>query len=132
MTKNNYEYPVNPTSGKRKRICLTLDLIDNPDLIDKYKFYHQAENSWPEINQGIKAAGILSMDIYLVDNRMFMICEIDDQDNFDEVWEKIGSYPRQDEWFELMSNFIQAIPKHELEWVKMKRVYELPQYPYPD
>ena len=119
------EYPVKSLKN-RKRICLTLDLKDNPELIEKYKFYHKPENNWPEINDGIEAAGILSMEIYLVDNRMFMICEIDEKNNFDEVWKRIGTYPRQDEWFELMCNFIQAIPNHKLEWIKMEKVFELP------
>ena len=120
--QNNIEIIVN----SRKRVCLTLDLKDNPELIEKYKFHHRSENSWPEINEGIRKAGILMMDIYLVDNRMFMICEIDEKDNFNEVWNNISKYPRQDEWFELMSNFIQAIPGRNLEWVKMERVFELP------
>lgn len=108
-----------------KRVCLTLDLKDNPELVDKYKFYHSPNHHWHEINDGIKAAGMQVMDIYLVDNRMFMICEHDDSLNFEEVWTKIGTYPRQNEWAELMNNFIQAIPKHKLEWVKMEKVFSL-------
>lgn len=115
------------TEIERKRICLSLDLKDEPDLIEKYKFYHKKENNWPEINKGIKAAGILIMDIYLVDNRMFMICEIDYKENFKECWERIATYPLQKEWSELMSNFIQPVPGHKLEWIKMENVYSLPE-----
>lgn len=126
MNTNQYGYPVIPTSDNRKRICLTLDLKNEPDLIGKYKYYHKRDNNWPEINAGIRSAGILLMDIYLVENRMFMICEIDEKNDFDKVWQKISAYPRQDEWFELMCNFIQALPGEKLEWIKLERVYELP------
>jgi len=110
----------------RKRICLSLDLKDQPELIEKYKYYHKRENNWPEINTGIRKSGILLMDIYLLDNRMFMICEIDEAENFDACWKKISGYPRQAEWAELMNHFIQALPGHELKWVKMEKVFSLP------
>ncbi|WP_297086555.1 L-rhamnose mutarotase [uncultured Draconibacterium sp.] len=108
-----------------QRICLTLDLKNQHELIEKYKFYHAAENHWREINDGIKAAGIDVMDIYLVDNRMFMICELADGKDFEKCWKNIGQYPRQDEWAELMNSFIQAVPGHKTEWVKMHKVFEL-------
>ena len=76
-----YEYEVKQSSKGRKRVCLAIDLKDNPDVIAKYKHYHKPENNWPEINRGLKEAGILMMDIFLVDNRMFMICEIDEKDS---------------------------------------------------
>jgi L-rhamnose mutarotase len=109
----------------RKRICLTLDLKDKPELIEKYVDHHKKKNNWPEINEGIRKSGIQMMDIYLVDNRMFMICEIDSGDDFDECWNRISDYPRQNEWAELMDDFIQAIPGHKVEWIKMEKVYSL-------
>ncbi len=111
---------------ERQRICLTLDLKDDPELIKRYIHYHKSENNWPEINHGIRESGIQLMDIYLVDNRMFMICEIDAGEDFDRCWERIAAYPRQEEWAKLMNNFIKAIPGHKLEWIKMERVYSLP------
>lgn len=108
-----------------QRICLTLDLKDDPELIKKYKFWHAEENHWPEINDGIKAAGIQVMDIYLVDNRMFMICELEDHLDFNKCWKEIGKYPRQGDWAELMNNFIQTVPGHQLEWVRMEKVFGL-------
>lgn len=111
---------------ERKRTCLTLDLKNDPGLIEKYKHYHRRENNWAEINEGIRKSGIRVMDIYLVDNRMFMICETDEGEDFDACWKKISAYPRQSEWSNLMNNFIQAVPGHKLEWVKMELVYSLP------
>ena len=64
MKNVNYEYPVVNYSNQRKRVCLALDLKNEPERIEKYTYYHRRENNWPEINEGIKAAGILAMDIY--------------------------------------------------------------------
>ncbi len=119
------EYKVNRQEAHHKRVCLALDLKNDPELMGKYKWYHKPENGWKEINDGIKAAGIKVMDIYNIDDRMFMICEVEDDTDFDDAWNKMGTYPRQPEWAELMSNFIEALPGHKLEWIKMERVYSL-------
>lgn len=112
---------------ERQRVCLTLDLKDDPDLIRQYVHHHKRENNWPEINEGIRKAGIRVMDIYMVDTRMFMICEVDEDADFKSCWEEVGTYPRQGDWAELMNNFIQALPGHKVEWVKMEQVYSLPE-----
>lgn len=109
-----------------KRICLTLDLKDDTELIAEYKKYHSPENYWKEIGEGIKKSGVPVMDIYLVDNRMFMICEVPIEQDFDEAWNIMGTFERQGEWGKLMSQFQQAIPGHKMEWVKMEKVYEIP------
>ena len=111
----------------RQRICLTLDLKNDPEEIKVYEDHHKRENNWTEINEGIRKSGIRVMDIYRVDNRMFMICEVDAEADFKECWNDMGTYPRQEEWAELMGNFIQALPGHKLEWVKMEQVYYLPE-----
>lgn len=117
--------PVEILDTKIKRVCLTLDLKNNPVLIKEYEKYHSIEGHWMEISQGIKKAGIIVMDIYRVDNRMFMICEVPNDKDFDIVWESMAKYPRQSEWGELMQKFQQAIPGQEFGWIKMKRIYSL-------
>ena len=63
-----------------QRHCLTLDLKNDPALIAEYKRYH--ENVWPEIKQSLRDAGVLDMEIYLLDARMFMIIETTDSFSF--------------------------------------------------
>jgi L-rhamnose mutarotase len=125
MSLKDQEYLVEAPPTAYKRICLTCDLKDDPELIQAYRDYHKPENNWPEINDGIRKSGIKIMDIYNVDNRMFMICEVEADLDFDACWSEMGTYPRQSEWGELMANFQQAMPGHKLEWVKMDRVYSL-------
>ena len=58
-----------------KRYCQTLDLKDDPELISEYRKRHTENEAWPEILQGIRSVGILEMEIYILDNRLFMIVE---------------------------------------------------------
>lgn len=122
--KNGYYIECLPFPSKR--VCLALDLKNNPELMAEYKKYHSPEHYWYEIGEGIRKAGIPVMDIYQVDTRMFMICEVALETDFDEAWASIGQYERQSEWAELMARFQQALPGHKLEWVKMERIYQIP------
>ncbi len=54
-----------------KTYCLALDLVPDPNLIDEYKKHHQ--NVWPEIIESIKSSGIEQMEIYQLENRLFMV-----------------------------------------------------------
>jgi L-rhamnose mutarotase len=59
-----------------KRYCLALDLVDDEALITEYEKYH--EEIWPEIAQTIFDSGIVDMQIYSIENRLFMIIEAED------------------------------------------------------
>ena len=69
-----------------KRHCLALDLKDDPDLIADYEEYHR--NVWPEILQSISEAGIAQMEIYRINNRLFMIMEVSDDFTFEKKQQK--------------------------------------------
>ncbi|MFC3811374.1 L-rhamnose mutarotase [Lacihabitans lacunae] len=109
-----------------KRYCLTCDLIDNPELIEKYKWHHLPENQWPEINESIKAAGVLSMEIYVFGNRMFMIMDVSDSFTFEKQAE-INKGPKSIEWENLMWGFQQGVPgsKPGEKWVLMEQIFNL-------
>lgn len=47
-----------------KTYCLTLDLYDDPRLIEEYKWYHEDQNVWPEVTESIRSQRILSQEIY--------------------------------------------------------------------
>ncbi|MGV3547494.1 MAG: L-rhamnose mutarotase [Pedobacter sp.] len=57
-----------------KKYALALDLVDDEKLIAEYEAYHKA--IWPEIEESIRSAGILNMEIYRVANRLFMVMEV--------------------------------------------------------
>jgi len=111
-----------------KRYCLALDLINDAELIEKYKWHHAPENLWPQIMQNIKAAGVTDMEIYLFGNRMFMIMEVDDTFSFERM-DEINQHPKSVEWEDLMWGFQQAVPgaKPGEKWVLMEQVFKMPQ-----
>ena len=42
-----------------KRFCKSLDLYDDPGLIEEYKLIHSPGMTWPEVANGMKEIGIL-------------------------------------------------------------------------
>ena len=62
-----------------QRFGLTLNLKDDPEVIEQYKAYHR--DVWPEVLDSLREVGITRMDIYLLGNRLFMAIEtVDDFD----------------------------------------------------
>ena len=110
-----------------KRYCMTLDLKDDPKLIEEYKYWHDNKNIWPEIPKGIKEAGILNMEIYLYNTRMFMILETKPDFDLDKDMARLGTFPRQEEWEKFMWQFQQSVPgsPEGTKWQLMDRVFKL-------
>lgn len=112
------------------RYCFTLDLRSDSSLIRQYRYLHTPEGIWPEIPAGIRQAGCRDMEIYLLDNRMFLIVEIDRGASLDRVWTAMGNQPRQDEWAAFVRQFQQAVPDSspEISWKLMEPVFDLDQH----
>ncbi|MDI3321009.1 L-rhamnose mutarotase [Pinibacter soli] len=110
-----------------KKFCLTLDLKNDDGLIEAYEKYHRQDSIWPEIPEGIKACGILSMDIYRVSTRLVMIMETDDEFELKSGFEKMAGLPRQQEWAALMNTMQEkpAFAEPGEHWVLMKQVFKL-------
>ena len=108
-----------------KRYCLALDLIEDAEKIKRYQEFHQ--KIWPEIADNIKQRGVLDMQIWQVENRLFMI--MDTRDDYDpEVANKIAlSEPKNVEWETLMSQFQQPLPSAmaDEKWVEMTKIFDL-------
>jgi L-rhamnose mutarotase len=108
-----------------KKFCLALDLIDNPELISEYEKYHQ--NVWPEVKQSILNSGIINMEIYRVQNRLFMIVEADENFSFEAKNEADKNNSKVQEWEELMWKFQQQLPnsKSGEKWQLMEKIFSL-------
>lgn len=108
-----------------RRFCLTLDLKNNPALIEEYKRYHQT--IWPEISQSIRDAGIEDMEIYLLGARMFMIMEVNESFSFEAKARADRANPKVQEWENLMWKFQQSLPEATAgeKWMQMERIFKL-------
>lgn len=108
-----------------KRFCFALDLKDDTDLISEYIKYH--ENVWPEIIKSIKDSGIEKLDIYLVENRLFMIMDTRNTFSFEEKEEADANDLKVQEWETLMWEYQQAIPGSgpNEKWRLMEHIFEL-------
>jgi L-rhamnose mutarotase len=108
-----------------RKFCLALDLIDDPDLIAEYESYHQ--NIWPEIRQSILDSGIVNMEIYRVQNRLFMMVEADENFSFEAKNEADKNNRKVQEWEKLMWKFQQQLPnsKPGEKWQMMDKIFSL-------
>jgi L-rhamnose mutarotase len=110
-----------------KTYCLTLDLKDDPQLIEEYKRYHRPENIWPEVTANIESQGILREEIYLAGTRMVMILHTTDEFSFAAKNAADLANPKMQEWEELMWKYQKAAPgaKPGEKWLLMEKIFEI-------
>ena len=110
-----------------QRHCFALDLKNDAQLISAYKKYHQ--KIWPEITSSLKESGIEKLEIYLVENRLFMIMEVNDSFSFEKKSEMDKMNPKVQEWEDLMWKYQRALPtgKPDEKWILMDKIYQLDQ-----
>lgn len=116
---------VNETTGTTKRFCQFLKL--NPDTLDKYKYWHNSQNIWKEIPEGIRKAGILNMEIYVQSDMAFMILETPLDFDWDETFGRLATYERQAEWETFVAKFQIAEDgaRSDEKWQLMERIFSL-------
>jgi L-rhamnose mutarotase len=108
-----------------ERYCLTLDLIDDPLLIEEYEAWHR--RVWPEVISSINAAGITHLEIYRFGNRLTMIMEVGEGYSHEGKAALDMANERVQEWEALMWKYQQALPgtKAGEKWVLMDKIFEL-------
>ena len=109
-----------------KRYVLTLDLKDDPRLVEEYRAHHRAV--WPEVQRSLRRIGVRGLEIYALGRRLTMV--MDTRDGFDMARSfaaHVASDPRCAEWEALMKTYQQPPPgagPGEL-WTRMERVFDL-------
>lgn len=108
-----------------KRYCFALDLKNDPALIEEYEWHHR--RIWPQIEASIRDAGIESMQIYRIENRLFMIMETAAHFSFETKAAADAANPKVQEWEELMWQYQQALPtaKPGEKWMAMNKIFDL-------
>lgn len=123
--KNGYIKQAQPLSTKRYCQCLKLQPLG--DKIKEYKYWHQPQNIWKEIPEGIRKAGILDMEIYILGDTEFMVVETPLDFDWDLAFGKLATYQRQAEWEDFMSQFQIAEKGSQAskKWQLMERIFSL-------
>ena len=120
-------YIQSPREGRVKRYVQTLDLSDDLDMIREYRKWHSEEFHWKEIREGIKAVGILEMEIYILGTRLVMI--VDAPEGFDWTAEmnRLATLPRQAEWEAFVAKLqgCRADARSDEKWQMMERMFRL-------
>ena len=79
-----------------KRYCLALDLVNDAEMIAEYEALHKAIR--PEIEKSILDAGVTQMEIFRIENRLFMIMETVDDFSFEKKDAMDAANPKVQEW----------------------------------
>lgn len=106
------------------RYCLALDLVNDPVLIAEYEDWHR--KVWPTIIESIHTAGIEKMEIFRLENRLFMIMEVTEHFSFEKKSIMDASNPDVEKWEQVMWKYQQAIPggKPGEKWRLMTKIFE--------
>lgn len=107
------------------RYCLALDLAQDAGLIAEYEAFHR--EVWPEIKASIVDGGISDMEIYRLEDRLFMIMEVSEGFTFEKKGAMDAANPIVQKWEELMWKYQVAIPGGQPgeKWRVMTRIFSL-------
>lgn len=108
-----------------QRYCLTLNLRPEPELIAEYVELHRLGRR--EINESIRDAGVLSMQIYHLNGCLFMIMDTTDDFSMERKAALDRANPAVQEWEALMSKFQNVALDSDptSRWQLMDRIYNL-------
>lgn len=123
----NKGYQVKEYHCPVKRYCQTMDLKENPKLIEEYIKCLSKPEAWPEIRAGIRSVGILEMEIYISGSRLFMIIETPLDFDWETAMDRLSHLPKQAEWEEYVSKFQECVPTSTSaeKWKLMERMFYL-------
>ena len=119
--------PVKKYPFATKRYVQILDLKDDPAMLEAYERQHSREEMWPEIMEGIRAVGILEMEIYRTGRHLVMIVESPADFDWDSAMARLATMPRQQEWEDWNARFQDCRPGEtsDEKWKMLERMFHL-------
>jgi L-rhamnose mutarotase len=104
---------------------LTLLLRDDPAAIDEYRACHQ--RVWPEVVARVREIGIAQMKIFLLDRRLFMYIDADDQFEPERDFPRLSEDPVSAKWEAQMASLQERAPEARSSewWAEMEQVFDL-------
>ena len=115
------------SNGTLKRYVQFLEINNDPELIAQYRYWHSEAHHWQEIREGIKAVGILEMEIYMLGNQLVMIVDAPVDFNWDKAMNCLATLPRQAEWEAFVAKFqgCSAEARSDEKWQPAERIFRL-------
>jgi len=112
-----------------KRYCKTLELENNPKLIEEYKRLHALGAAWLEVTAGAKEVGIINLEIYITGTILFMIMETVADFDHDQAMARLATLPRQGEWEATVSKFQKTSEDASADekWRLIERIFKMDQ-----
>ncbi len=112
-----------------RRYCKSLELEDDPSLIEEYKKLHAMGACWPEITAGMKEVGIIDMEIYISGTTLFMIMDTKPDFDHEQAMAKLATLPRQGEWEALVSKYQKTggDASAKEKWRLIERIFKMDQ-----
>jgi L-rhamnose mutarotase len=114
--------------SRRERHVFTLNLKDDPAIVDAYRRHHSAV--WPEVQASLRRVGVEQMDIYLLGHRLVMVVEMRDRRDYRDAFRAhASSSPRVAEWERLMKSLQEPAAEAGAGewWAVMEPVFHLEQ-----
>lgn len=107
------------------RFALALDLKNDPNLIAEYEKWHQ--NVWPEVLKSIRDSGVESMEIWRIENRLFMLMETTADFSLETKAATDAENERVRAWENLMWKFQQPLPSAPPgeKWMLMNSIFKI-------
>ena len=115
------------SEGKTKRYVQFLEINNDPELIAQYRYWHSEEHHWQEIREGIRAVGILEMEIYMLGNHLVMIVDAPADFDWQTSMDRLATLPRQAEWEAFVARFqgCSAEARSDEKWQPAERIFRL-------
>ena len=115
------------SNGKTKRYVQFLEINNDPELIAQYRYWHSEEHHWQEIRDGIRAVGILEMEIYMLGNHLVMIVDAPADFDWQTSMDRLATLPRQAEWEAFVARFqgCSAEARSDENWQPAERIFRL-------
>jgi L-rhamnose mutarotase len=109
---------------------LTLDLREDPDLIEQYRAWHRPGAPPPAIIKALFATNITDMEIFMAGNRLVMIVLAQDDFSLKALAQLGVSNADVQAWETLMWKFQKALPwaQDGQKWVAMDRIFALSEH----
>ena len=125
--KDAVKQNVSTENSEVKRIVMTLELKNDPLLLNEYKEIHHSEKIWPQIIENMNIMKIRDMEIYLYGYTAFLVMEVPLSFDLEKEGVTWGKLPKETEWQEYVSKFQKVDPTSLVsdKWKIMDRITQL-------